>query len=154
MRRVLLMSWSLASLARGRVHGGPELHAAADRRCRRPIATSRRRRLPPTAPSLADTPWFEVFKDDTLTALVRTALERNFDVRIAAERVIQARERFRITRSQQFPTVDAAAVGHVEPPLRDRLGDPAAQRAPAGRRRCAPTSGPPGSSTCGAGCAG
>lgn len=61
--------------------------------------------------SLADTPWFDVFKDDTLTALIRTALERNFDVRVAAERVIQARERFRIERSPLFPTVDAGVTG-------------------------------------------
>ena len=59
--------------------------------------------------SLADTQWFDVFKDDTLTALVRTAIERNFDIRIAAERVIQARERFHIAESQQYPTVIAAA---------------------------------------------
>src|SRR5690348_11169558 len=60
---------------------------------------------------LADTQWFDVFKDDTLTALVRTAIERNFDIRIAAERVMQARERFRITGSQQYPTVGVSASG-------------------------------------------
>jgi len=61
--------------------------------------------------SLADTQWFDVFKDDTLTALVKTAIARNFDIRIAAERVIQARERFRITGSQQYPTVGASVSG-------------------------------------------
>src|SRR5262245_57548011 len=41
--------------------------------------------------SLADVAWAELFRDDTLTALVTTALQQNFDVRIAAERVLQAR---------------------------------------------------------------
>lgn len=60
----------------------------------------------PSAESLADLEWSAVFNDDALTALVKTALEQNFDVRIAAERVLQAREQFRITRSNQFPTID------------------------------------------------
>lgn len=65
---------------------------------------------PGTAPnSLADLKWFEVFKDDTLTNLVNTALQQNFDLRIAAERVVQAREQFRITRADRFPTVSGSA---------------------------------------------
>jgi NodT family efflux transporter outer membrane factor (OMF) lipoprotein len=60
-------------------------------------------------PSLADRPWFELFQDPTLTKLVTTALDQNFDLRIASERVLQARAALRITRSDQFPTVDASA---------------------------------------------
>src|SRR5688500_9046813 len=41
--------------------------------------------------SLADTKWDSLFQDETLNGLIRTALERNFDVRIAAERIEQAR---------------------------------------------------------------
>jgi multidrug efflux system outer membrane protein len=59
--------------------------------------------------SLADLKWFELFRDDTLTQLVNTALKENFDVRIAAERVLQARAALGITRSEQFPTVGASA---------------------------------------------
>jgi len=59
--------------------------------------------------SLADLQWFELFRDDTLTELVNTALKESFDVRIAAERVLQARAAFGITRSDQFPTVGASA---------------------------------------------
>jgi len=59
--------------------------------------------------SLADVQWFDVFKDDTLTTLVRTALAQNFDVQIAAERVLQARERFRIVRADQIPVVVGSA---------------------------------------------
>jgi multidrug efflux system outer membrane protein len=59
--------------------------------------------------SLADVKWFELFHDDRLTALVSTALKDNFDVRIAAERVQQARAAYGITRADQFPTVGVSA---------------------------------------------
>jgi multidrug efflux system outer membrane protein len=58
--------------------------------------------------SLADLKWFELFQDATLSQLVTTALEQNFDLRIAAERVLQARALYRITRSDQFPTLDGS----------------------------------------------
>lgn len=59
--------------------------------------------------SLADRPWFELFQDPALTRLVSTALAQNFDLRIASERVLQARAALRITRTDQFPTADASA---------------------------------------------
>jgi len=62
-----------------------------------------------TPDSLADLKWFELFHDDRLTALVSTALKENFDVRIAAERVQQARAAYGITRADQFPTVGVSA---------------------------------------------
>lgn len=68
----------------------------------------------PSAQSLADLKWFELFRDDTLTALIDAALKQNFDLRIAAERVLQARALFGITRSNQFPTIDGVIdVGSV-----------------------------------------
>jgi NodT family efflux transporter outer membrane factor (OMF) lipoprotein len=61
-----------------------------------------------TAPeSLADTKWPEIFQDPALTDLVTTALAQNHDMRIAAERVLQARAQYGITRSEALPTVDA-----------------------------------------------
>src|SRR5882762_3333728 len=59
--------------------------------------------------SLADVRWFDLFKDDALTQLVRTALAQNFDLQIAAERVLQARDRFRIVRADRFPVVAGSA---------------------------------------------
>jgi len=59
--------------------------------------------------SLADLTWFELFRDDTLAALVKDALGHNFDLRIAAERVLQARALAGITQSARFPTLDAGA---------------------------------------------
>jgi multidrug efflux system outer membrane protein len=58
--------------------------------------------------SLADLKWFELFRDDTLTKLVTTSLEQNFDLRMAAERVLQARAVLGITRADQWPSVDGS----------------------------------------------
>ena len=59
--------------------------------------------------SLADTKWDTLFADETLNGLIRTALERNFDLRIAAERIEQARAQLGITGANRFPAVDAQA---------------------------------------------
>jgi outer membrane protein, multidrug efflux system len=57
------------------------------------------------AASLGDEKWWHVFQDEQLQQLIRTALKQNYDVRIAATRVVQAQEQLVITRSRQFPTV-------------------------------------------------
>jgi multidrug efflux system outer membrane protein len=64
---------------------------------------------PSTTPaaSLGDEKWFEVFQDRELQELIRTALKNNYDVRIAATRVLQARAQLGITRADQLPTLDA-----------------------------------------------
>ena len=62
-----------------------------------------------TAVSLADTKWADLFQDEALKQLVTTALQDNFDLRIAAQRILEARAQLGITRSQLAPTVDASA---------------------------------------------
>lgn len=62
---------------------------------------------PATPESIADKKWFDLFQDATLKQLVDTALEKNFDVRIAAERVLEARAQFGIQRANLLPTLDA-----------------------------------------------
>ena len=64
------------------------------------------------ARSLADQKWWEVFQDEQLKELVKTALKQNYDVRIAATRILQAQAQLGITRADQFPTV-AAGVAAV-----------------------------------------
>jgi outer membrane protein, multidrug efflux system len=59
--------------------------------------------------SLADLKWFDVFKDDRLQDMVRTALVQNYDLRDAVARVDAARATLGITRADQFPTVDGSA---------------------------------------------
>lgn len=61
------------------------------------------------ATSLADTKWFDVFHDDTLKQLIATALDQNHDLKIAADRVIEARATLGLQQSQLFPTVGASA---------------------------------------------
>ena len=57
--------------------------------------------------SLGDEKWWEVFQDPQLQSLIRTALKNNYDVRIAASRVLQAQAQLGITRADQFPTLNA-----------------------------------------------
>jgi multidrug efflux system outer membrane protein len=61
------------------------------------------------AASLADLKWFEVFKDEKLQELIRTALAQNYDLRDAAARVEEARADLGITRSNQIPNLGASA---------------------------------------------
>jgi multidrug efflux system outer membrane protein len=58
------------------------------------------------ARSLADVPWWDVFDDPVLKALIDEALRKGFDARLAAARVQEARARYGIARSQFFPSVD------------------------------------------------
>ncbi len=64
---------------------------------------------PTTAPSLGDLGWRDVFPDETLQGLIREALARNYDVRIAAARILEARAQVTIARAPQFPEVAASA---------------------------------------------
>jgi outer membrane protein, multidrug efflux system len=59
------------------------------------------------AASLGQEKWWEVFEDKELQALIRTALRNNYDVRIAAARVLEAQAQLGIVRADQFPTVSA-----------------------------------------------
>jgi outer membrane protein, multidrug efflux system len=63
--------------------------------------------------SIADQKWFDVFHDPDLQRLIREALQSNFDLRIAAQHVLEQQAQVGITRSQQFPTVTVggSAVG-------------------------------------------
>jgi NodT family efflux transporter outer membrane factor (OMF) lipoprotein len=58
--------------------------------------------------SLADLGWADLFRDDTITNLVRTALRQSPDLQIAIERALAARAQLGVTRSQQFPQLSAS----------------------------------------------
>ena len=64
---------------------------------------------PPSPASLADQPWWEVFKDPALQALVDEALAKGFDVQLAAWRVEEARARAGIARSEFWPQIGYGA---------------------------------------------
>jgi outer membrane protein, multidrug efflux system len=56
--------------------------------------------------SYADLPWWEVFKDEQLKALIKTALANNYDLGIAVSRVEQAHQLANVARAQYFPAVN------------------------------------------------
>ena len=56
--------------------------------------------------SYADQPWWEVFRDDELKALIDAALANNYDLAIAVSRVEQARQMAAVARSQFLPFVN------------------------------------------------
>ena len=58
------------------------------------------------AEDFAQMKWFTVFQDETLQALIKESLANNYDIRIAATRVLQAAANLGITRADQFPTVN------------------------------------------------
>ncbi|HET8891804.1 MAG TPA: efflux transporter outer membrane subunit [Candidatus Angelobacter sp.] len=74
-----------------------------------PPATFRGDVGPAGPASLADAKWFEVFKDDQLQSLIRTALEHNYDAREAVARVEAARAVLGITRADQYPNLAVSA---------------------------------------------
>ena len=55
--------------------------------------------------SLGDQKWWDVFQDEQLRSLIRTALQQNYDVRIAGARILEAQAQLGITRADQFPSV-------------------------------------------------
>jgi len=103
MKRRLLAAGALAVLASG---------CALGPNYKRPTVP-----VPPTwrdlpaeeSASLANTPWWEMFDDPTLQELVKTALVENKDLKIAVERVEEARARYGFTRADLFPKVDLSA---------------------------------------------
>jgi outer membrane protein, multidrug efflux system len=59
--------------------------------------------------TLGDQGWWDIFQDEQLRTLIRTALQQNYDLRIAASRILEAKAQLGITRADQFPTVSAGA---------------------------------------------
>jgi outer membrane protein, multidrug efflux system len=59
--------------------------------------------------ALGDQKWWDIFQDEQLRTLIRTALTQNYDSRIAASRLLEARAQLGIIRADQFPNVSAGA---------------------------------------------
>ena len=60
----------------------------------------------PAAPSIAETQWGGVFQDEVLKGLIKEALTNNYDIRIAATRILQAEANVGVVRSNQLPTLN------------------------------------------------
>jgi outer membrane protein TolC len=57
--------------------------------------------------SFAEEKWWNVFQDEQLKELMKTALQQNYDLRRAGARILQAQAALGLTRSNQFPTISA-----------------------------------------------
>jgi multidrug efflux system outer membrane protein len=62
----------------------------------------------PTA-TFGDLKWFDLFQDEGLRELIKTALKDNYDVRIAAQRVLAAQAFITVEKSALYPSVSAEA---------------------------------------------
>ena len=58
--------------------------------------------------SIADLPWWSVFKDEQLKSLVQTALANNYDLAIAVSRIEQSRQIAAQARALYFPAAGYA----------------------------------------------
>ena len=61
------------------------------------------------ASSLGNEEWWQVYQDPVLTQLIHTAIAQNYDVRIAAARVLEAQAQVGITRANQLPSASVGA---------------------------------------------
>jgi outer membrane protein, multidrug efflux system len=63
----------------------------------------------PATASLGNEKWWNLYQDPVLTQLIHTALQQNYDVRIAATRVLEAQAQLGIVRANQFPSASVGA---------------------------------------------
>src|ERR1700690_4611822 len=61
------------------------------------------------ASSLGNEQWWQVYQDPVLTQLIHTAIAQNYDLRIAATRVLEAQAQVGITRANQLPSASVGA---------------------------------------------
>jgi multidrug efflux system outer membrane protein len=61
--------------------------------------------------SIANIPWWEMFKDEQLKNLITVALKENRDLKIAIERIEEARAKYGISKADLYPKVDLKVLG-------------------------------------------
>ncbi|HUL57789.1 MAG TPA: efflux transporter outer membrane subunit [Anaeromyxobacteraceae bacterium] len=76
---------------------------------------------PGEAASVADLPWWQVFKDPTLQGLIREALAANQDLALAAARVDEARANVGIAKADFFPQISASVNGGYGQLISDKI---------------------------------
>ncbi len=80
---------------------------------------------PPTVPSLGDLKWFELFQDEELRKLIHEALEANYNVLTAAQRVVEAQGQLQATRAALFPQLNAGGIASrqgLSSPIQSSVG--------------------------------
>jgi outer membrane protein, multidrug efflux system len=64
--------------------------------------------------TLANVPWWELFKDPALQELIHIALNENLDLKIATERIEEARATYGFQKSDLYPQVDLNVSGGAQ----------------------------------------
>jgi multidrug efflux system outer membrane protein len=116
----------LATLVAGCAPVGP----AYKRPEMQPPAAFRGAAEPSGPESIADLPWWQVFDDQVLQALIRDAIAHNLDLRLAIARVAEARALAGVAKAALYPEVNLNA-GYTadqgsrttQPPGATRTGD-------------------------------
>ncbi|HXJ80406.1 MAG TPA: efflux transporter outer membrane subunit [Candidatus Methylomirabilis sp.] len=93
---VVVIAVLLAGCAVGPDYGRPPLT---------PPEKFRGQVTPVEAASMADLPWWEVFGDTTLQALIKEAIAGNYDLQVATARVAQARAQAGVAQAAFFPWI-------------------------------------------------
>ena len=103
MKKFLLLAIavSLSGCAVGPNYKRPAANTPTDYRGEMPAQ--------PATASLGNEKWWDVYQDPVLTQLIHTALQQNYDVRIAATRVLEAQAQLGIVRANQFPWASVGA---------------------------------------------
>ena len=61
--------------------------------------------------SIGDEQWSSIYREPELQELIRKALVNNYDVRIAAQHILEQQAQVKITRSQEFPSITVGGTG-------------------------------------------
>lgn len=99
---VCLAAVLLASCTVGPNYSRPKINVPSSYRGQMPAPQA-------NVASLGSEKWWQVFQDPALQQLIRAALKQNYNVQIAASRVLQAQQQIVVTRSNKFPNVDGSA---------------------------------------------
>src|SRR5713101_130297 len=104
MKKLLSLTVSvlLAGCAVGPNYKRPTANLPTDYRAAIPAQTAE-------ASDLGNEKWWDVYQDPVLAQLIHTAIQQNYDVRIAATRVLEAQAQLGITRANQFPSASVGA---------------------------------------------
>jgi multidrug efflux system outer membrane protein len=109
---IIIAAGLLSSCAVGPNYARPKVLVPVNFRAPEPLPA-------PQAESLADLKWFDIFKDEQLQELTRTALTQNYDLRDAVARIDQARANLGVTRSNQLPQLSAGGAVEITRLSRD-----------------------------------
>jgi outer membrane protein, multidrug efflux system len=104
---LLIVTILMAGCAVGPKYTRPVVVTPTNYRAALPAQTSTSLAAPPS--SLGNENWWQVYQDPVLIQLIHTAIRQNYDVRIAASRVLEAQAQVGITRSNQLPSAGVGA---------------------------------------------